>query len=292
MVGIGRHALLGAGSGSAGRPGLRSAQERGRELGKRHPRLTAVIVSVLLAGAAAACGFQLSYGTYLGRAWLIAAVGGIAAAAGLSAASLISIRRHGGATGRVVVAWAVLGLMSATALRYPFPVPPYGSVQAFFNVVHAALLGYEAVTSAVILSLLAYQLTRLRGAPGRVPPQQSPVHGWAARGGQEPDYGGLPARLRFPGAEDATWRAGRLIAASGSVAWLSQEGNVGVDLTSACHALLMSPTDGRKRQPRTTTLATNRGLAEVDVSPRALQTLASSLHRPPYGDTVQPAAQD
>jgi hypothetical protein len=256
---------------------LRSAQERGRELGKRHPRLTAVIGSVLLAGAAAACGFQLSYGTYLGRAWLIAAVGGIVTAVGLSAAALISIRRHGRATGRVVMAWAVLGVMSASALRYPFPVPPYGSVQVFFNVVHAALLGYEAVTCAVIISLLIYQLTRPRGGPGRVPPQQSPVRGWTARGGQKPDYGGLPARLRFPGAQDATWRAGRLTAASGSVAWLSREGNVGVDLTSACQALLMSPADGRKRQPRTTTLATNRGLAEVDVSPRALRTLASQV---------------
>lgn len=273
---------------------MRSAQERGREFGKRHPRLAAVIGSVLLACVTALCGAQLSYGTYLGRGWLIAAVGGIATAAGLSAAAMISIRRHGDATGRVVMAWGVLGVMSASALWYPFPVGPYGSVQAYFNVVHAALLGYEAVTCAVIISLLVYvhRPTRLRGVPGRVPLQRSPGRGWTARGGREPDYGGLPARLRFPAAQDATWRAGRLIAASGSVAWLSREGDVGVDLTSACQALLMLPADGLSRQPRTTTLATTRGLAEVDVSPRALKTLASSLDRPPNGDTVQSAAQD
>jgi hypothetical protein len=76
------------------------------------------------------------------------------------------------------------------------------------------------------------------------------------------------------------------------VTWLSRKGDVEVDLTSACQALLMLPTDGRKRQPRTTTLATAGGLAEVDVSPKAFETLASSLRRPPYGDTVHPAAQD
>lgn len=63
---------------------MRSAHERGREFGERHPRLTIVIGCVLLAGVTAACGYQLSYGTYLGFGWLIAAVGGIATAAGLS----------------------------------------------------------------------------------------------------------------------------------------------------------------------------------------------------------------
>lgn len=74
--------------------------------------------------------------------------------------------------------------------------------------------------------------------------------------------------------------------------WRSRKGDVEVDLTSACQALLMSPKDGRKRQPRTTILATADGLAELTLSPRALQTLASLLHRPPYGDTAHPAAQD
>ncbi|HEY4462902.1 MAG TPA: hypothetical protein VGN41_09595 [Streptosporangiaceae bacterium] len=267
-------------------------QERAREFGRRHPRLTIVISCVLLAGITATCGYQLSYGTYLGRGWVIAALAGIATAAGLSAAALISTRRHGGAFGRAVIAWLVLGLMSASAIRYPFPVGPYGSVQAFFNVVHAALLGYEAVICAAIISLLAYGLTRLRGLPGRAVPQQPPVRSSTARAGHAPDRGGLPARLRFPAAEAPTWRAGRLIAADGTVTWLSRKGDVEVDLTSACQALLMLPTDGRKRQPRTTTLATADGLAEVDVSPKALETLASSLRRPPYGDTVHPAAQD
>jgi hypothetical protein len=267
-------------------------QERAPEFGRRHPSLALVICCVLLAGVTATCGYQLSYGTYLGRGWLIAGLGGIATAAGLSAAALISTRRHGGAIGRAVMAWLVLTLMSASAVRYPFPVGPYGSVQAFFNVVHAALLGYEAVTCAVLISLLAYQLTRLRGLPGRAPLRQPPVRSSTARAGNAPGHGGLPASLRFPGTEGATWRAGRLIAANGTVTWLSRKGDVEVDLTSACQALLTLPTDGRKRQPRTTTLATADGLAEVGVSPRALETLASSLRRPPYGDTVHPAAQD
>jgi hypothetical protein len=44
----------------------------------------------------AVCGLQLSYGTYLGRGWVIAALAGMATAAGVSASALIRIRRHGG----------------------------------------------------------------------------------------------------------------------------------------------------------------------------------------------------
>lgn len=269
-------------------------QARAREFGRRHPYLALTSGCVLLAGVTAVCGYQLSHGTYLGRGWVIAALAGVATAAGLSAAGLFSTRRHGGAIGRAAIAWLALTLMSASAISYPFPVGPYGSVQAFFNVVHAALLGYEAVTCAILICLLAYGLTRLRGLPGRAPLQQAPVRGSMAPSWHAPDHGGLPARLRFPERGPATWRAGRLIAANGTVTWLSRDGDVEVDLTSACRAMLMAPQDGRKRQPRTTTLTTADGLAEVDVSPRALGTLASGLHLPPYdGDTVHhPAARD
>jgi hypothetical protein len=51
------------------------------------------------------------------------------------------------------------------------------------------------------------------------------------------------------------------------------KGDVEVDLTSACQALTARPADGPGRPPRRTTLATDRGLAEVDVSPRALADL-------------------
>jgi hypothetical protein len=233
-----------------------------------------------MAGVSATCGYQLRYGTYLGRGWVIAAVAGIAAAAGLSAAALISAWRHG--SGSAVIAWLVLMLVSESAIRFPFPVGPYGSVQAFFNVVHAALLGCGGVTSAGIVVLLAYLLVRVWGLPGRGVLQQPPVRSSTARAGYARDYG-LPARLRFPAAAAATWRAGRLLAADGTVTWLSRTGDVEVDLTSACQALLVLPADGRKRQPRTTTLATADGLAEIDVSPRALATLTSSLRRQPYG---------
>lgn len=256
-------------------------QERAREFGRRHPRPTLVIVCAALAGLIAVCAFQLSHGAYLGRGWVIAALAGMAAAAGLSAATLISSRRHGTAAGRFKVAWLVLGLLSASAIRYPFPLGSYGSVQAFFNVVHAALLGFEAVTCTAIVALLAYRLIRPRGLPGRAVPQPPPVRAAGRRGpGHAPDGGGLPARLRFPNAKSATWRAGRLIVANGTVTWLSLNSNAEVDLTSACQALPMLPADTRERQPRTTTLATANGVVEVDVSPRALETLVSSLRRP------------
>jgi hypothetical protein len=59
--------------GSAGRPGLgggRRARRNGRarEFGARHPRPTLVIICALLACVIAVCGYQLSYGTYLGAA--------------------------------------------------------------------------------------------------------------------------------------------------------------------------------------------------------------------------------
>ena len=92
--------------------------------------------------------------------WGIAALAGMAAAAGLSASVLISSRRHSPAAGRVVMAWLVLALASASAIKFPFPQAPYGSIQAFFNMAHAALLGYETMTCAVIVALLIYRLER------------------------------------------------------------------------------------------------------------------------------------
>lgn len=136
--------------------GTNRARELGAKFGRRHPRLALIIVGVALTGVIALCSFQLSHGTYLGRGWVIAAFAGIAAAAGLGAAAVISNRRHSPAAGRLGLAWLVLSLMSVSAIRYPFPLGPYGSVQAFFNVVHAALLGYEAVTCTAIVALLAY----------------------------------------------------------------------------------------------------------------------------------------
>jgi hypothetical protein len=135
----------------------------------RHPRLTGVIVCVLLAGVIAVCGYQLSYGTYLGRGWVIAAVAGMATAAGFGAAVVITNRRHSPAARLVTVPWFVLVLASTSAIRFPFPRGPYGSVQAFFNVVHAALLGYEAVTFTALVALFAYLLLRPRGRAPRGP---------------------------------------------------------------------------------------------------------------------------
>ena len=254
---------------------------RAREFGARHPRLTLVIICALLAGVIAVCGYQLSYGTYLGRGWVIAALAGLAVAAGLSASAVISILRHE-AAGRVLMIWLVLGLASASAIKFPFPQGPYGGVQAFFNVVHAALLGYEAVTCTAIVALFAYVFLRSRGR-ARMP---------TAPAGHARRRAGLPARLRFPAAQEARWRAGRLVAANGTVTWLSLNGDAEVDLTSACQVLPALQAGSHGRQPRTTMLATASGIAEVDLSARALAELARSLDHPPYGDTARSAAQD
>jgi hypothetical protein len=149
----------------------------------------------------AICGLQLSYGLYLGRGWVIAALAGMATAAGVNAWALISIRRTGGNLDLAVTTWLVLGLASASAIRFPFPRGPYGGVQAFFNVVHAALLGYEAITLTAIVAVPGYLLVRFRDR----------ARSQAVRAGHVPGRAGLPARLRFPGATAATWRAGRLI---------------------------------------------------------------------------------
>src|SRR5215472_12765925 len=61
------------------------------------------------------------------------------------------------------------------AIRYPFPLGPYGRVQAFFNVVHAALLGYAAVTYTGLVVLLTYVLIRPRGLRGRLELLQPPM---------------------------------------------------------------------------------------------------------------------
>jgi hypothetical protein len=180
-----------------------------------------------------------------------------------------------------MTAWVVLGLISASAIRFPFPLGPYGRVQAFFNMVHAALLGYEAVTCAGIIALTAYVLLHPRVRS----------HSRAARARHGLARAVVPARLRFPGAQAATWRAGRLIAANGTVTWLSLNGDVEVDLTAASQALPVLPA-AAQRQPRETVLATANGLVEVDVPAAALVALAGSLRRPAYGDTVHPAAQD
>ena len=151
----------------SGGPGLGSKRrarrdERARRFGARHPRLALGIVGTLLAGIAALCGFQLSYGAYLGRGWMVAAVAGMAAAAGLSAVALISNRRHSPLAGFALVAWLLISTVSISAIGYPFPQGPYGGGQAFFNVVHAFLLGYEAVTLTALVALFAYLIPRAR----------------------------------------------------------------------------------------------------------------------------------
>jgi hypothetical protein len=252
---------------------------RAHDLRASRPLLSLVGAFAVMTWVIAVCGDQLSQGTYLGRDWLIAALAGMATAAGLGAAVLVLIRRHSPATSPVAMAELVLIVASTLSPRIPFPRGPYGGVQAFFNVAHAALLGYGAVTLAGIAVLVAY--LRLRSAdhaPKAVPATPSPP---------------LPARLRFPGAKPARWRPGQLlVAANGTVTWLSWKGDAEVDLTSACQALPTRPAHARGRRPRKTTLVTPSGLAEVEVSPIALALLIRDSQRPPYEETTGETAQD
>jgi hypothetical protein len=242
-------------------------QGRAQAFGARHPRLTFVIVCIILAGVLAACGYQLSHGTYLGPSWMISAVAGMVVAAGLGGVVFVGYRRHTPAPRPVLMTWLVLAALSASSVRIPFPEGPYGSVQAFFNVVHGALLGYDIVTFSAIFALLVYLIFRPRGG----------AHDLAAHAGNPPGHAGRPARLRLAGAKPASWQAGRLIAANGTVTWQSMDGDAHVDLTSACQALPMVPAGARGRRPRKTMLATASGFAEVDVGPEALAAMANGL---------------
>lgn len=99
-------------------------QERAREFGRCHPRLTVVIACVLLGGVLAACAVQLRHGAYLGRGWMVAALAGMLSAAMLSAAVLIGRLWYGLAAAPFEMAWLVLGLMSASAHSPPRPARP------------------------------------------------------------------------------------------------------------------------------------------------------------------------
>jgi hypothetical protein len=242
-------------------------QSRAQRFGARHPRLTFVIVCIILAGVLAVCAYQLSHGTYLGPSWMISAVAGMVVAAGLGGVILARSLRHAPVPRPVLMAWLVLAIASASGLKISFPQEPYGGVQAFFNVLKGAAVGYDMVTYTAIVVLLIYLTVHPRGG----------AHSQAVHAGGTPATAGAPARLRFAGPKAATWRPGRLIGADGTVTWLSLNGDTVVDLTSACQALPVPPPGVRRRRPRTTTLATASGFAEVDVSPDILAALGQAM---------------
>jgi len=176
----------------------RSGQQhsRAQEFGRRHPRLIGLVICIGLAGVTIVCAFQIRHGAYLGRGWVIAAVAGTVTAAALNAAILIRIMRGDPALGRLGIAWVVPGLLAALSIRLPFPQGRYGSVQAFFNVVKAAALGYEAVTGAALIVLLARVLILPGGLPGRLALRQPP--------GRPPAPDSLPdAFVPLPGGQMA-----------------------------------------------------------------------------------------
>lgn len=168
----------------------RRAESFGTRLGQRHPRVGMGVGCIALTGFLAACANELSDGTYLGAYWLICAVAGMTAAAGMSVAVLISRRRRNRAAGRLTVAWVVLTVVTMPAITafpfphnslFPAPSPNVLAVQRFFNVVHAVMLGYTAMSCTALLVLLVYLIAH--GGP-RWRSQQ------AARPGQAPGPAG------------------------------------------------------------------------------------------------------
>jgi hypothetical protein len=75
----------------------------------------------------------MRHGTYLGRGWDIAAVAGMVTAGALGAAAMISNMRHRPTLDRLGIAWVVLALLAASAIRFPFPLDRHGGVQAFIT---------------------------------------------------------------------------------------------------------------------------------------------------------------
>jgi hypothetical protein len=142
-------------------------QSRAQEFRRLHPRLTLCMTSAVLAGVIAACAFQIRHGTYLGSGWLVAAVAGMAAAASLGPIALISNLRHRPTLDGWALAWLVFVGLSALSVTVPFPVGQYGSVQAFFNVVHAIGLGCIVVNCAELIALFAFLMIHPGAMPSR-----------------------------------------------------------------------------------------------------------------------------
>jgi hypothetical protein len=229
-------------------------QKRGR-FGERRPRLALVITGGILTGVTAVCAYQLGHGAYIGRGWVIAALAGMLTAAVLGATVLVRQRRHFGTLGRFEIGWLVLWPVAVSGLRFPFPVVPYGNVQAYFNVVHAALLGYEAVTSASFVAVLAVLFFHPRGLGGRaVLPRvarartrRSPLgrqrerdsagaaHRRAAAGTPTTCYTERRCGLRWP---LVTWGSGVPAALTAALAWLIMSGSSHDTLAAVVSSLM------------------------------------------------------
>jgi hypothetical protein len=142
-------------------------QNRAQEFGRRHPRLTFAITSLAVAGVLANCLTQISDGTYL-RGWLISSVAGMATAVALSATALIRNVGHEPKLGSFEWALVLLAVPSVMSIiPYPFLV---GST--FVDILHAALLGYAAVTLVALEALLIYVIVTY---PSRAAPRQLSV---------------------------------------------------------------------------------------------------------------------
>jgi hypothetical protein len=137
-----------------------------------------------MAGLLAIFVAQIHDGTYLGRSWLIAVAAGIATSAALSPVALLRSRHN--PWGRLQLAWIVLSLLSVSSISLPFPVGRYGRPQAVINVVHAEMLGYEAVTVVAIVVVTVWTFAHFVRA-----------NGWRALPyNREPPLPRRPRRLR------------------------------------------------------------------------------------------------
>lgn len=235
--------------------------------GSRHPRIALSISAVVMAILVLVSIADLVAGSYQGLVWWLCGAAGIVAGVGL-AAWLVRNGRRSARQGRPQrTAMTVLTVASVIAIRSGFPHGQYAGAGEFFNLLRAVLVGYGIVH----WSLVEWYVVR---AIPRAIPRPPVVYGKAGPGSAE-----MKVSLRFPGVDPAgrqgtaSWRPGRLIAANGTVTWVSRKGGAPVDLTGASLAPDTVPPTGRPARSRTTILMTAQGPAELKVAPSAVAEL-------------------
>lgn len=157
------------------RDGRSRSYELGRRIGTRHPLLVRTVFVLSVAAMGAFDVHEAYQGRHLGHRWVISVLAGTAAGVlGIVVAVLVHRRRPGSGDDPVTVTWWLLVIGSMAAAGLPIPSGPSDGVQALLGVVHAALLGYGAVSMlAIIVVLVGWARPRQTPLTGRQPTNSS-----------------------------------------------------------------------------------------------------------------------
>ncbi len=273
-----------SGSGKAPRPGRGMTQQQRKGLDQalfqaRHPYGAVAIAGVLYLAILVGVVGGLIRGTYLGAAWVLYGVAGLAVAAGLTALAALAGRRGWRGRRWIGTGVAALGVVSMYSLRFTFPRRPYDGTVAVFGVdLHAALLGYALVAATASAVLIARTIPRARA--------------WKQLGpaGQARE-GGIPARVRFlHWKRSRTWHYGYIRSADGEIRWHSADGARTLSFTQACQSLAAQPPGTRSRR-RATVIRYTDGRILVDVPRKVLAALARDLGQHPQHPQALPDHQ-